>query len=55
VRAHVRQIVRQCIDAMAPGGGFILAATHPAQPDVDPADFIVLCRAAVTDSEGICA
>jgi uroporphyrinogen decarboxylase len=39
---YVRQIVRERIDVMAPGGGFILAPTHAAQPDVDPASFVAL-------------
>jgi uroporphyrinogen decarboxylase len=39
---YVRQIVRERIAVMAPGGGFILAPTHAAQPDVDPASFVAL-------------
>lgn len=44
---EVRQVVRQRIEVMAPGGGFILAPTHAIQPDVSAASVVALYEAAM--------
>jgi len=44
---QVRQVVRQRIQGMAPGGGFILAPTHAIQPDVSPASVVAIYEAAL--------
>jgi uroporphyrinogen decarboxylase len=38
--------VRRCIQAFAPGGGYILAPAHYVQADVPPANLVTMCRAA---------
>jgi uroporphyrinogen decarboxylase len=45
--AQVREIVRQRIEVMAPGGGFILAPTHIVQPDVPVENVIAAYEAAL--------
>jgi uroporphyrinogen decarboxylase len=40
-------MVRQRIEVMAPGGGFILAPTHATQPDVPPENLVAVYRAAL--------
>jgi uroporphyrinogen decarboxylase len=42
----VRQHVRQCIKALGPGGGYILAPVHNVQPDVSPQNLVAMCQAA---------
>lgn len=44
---QVREMVRQRIEVMAPGGGFILAPTHATQPDVPPENLVAVYRAAL--------
>jgi uroporphyrinogen decarboxylase len=40
--ADVRRMVRERIEVMAPGGGFILAPTHATQPDTPPENMIAM-------------
>jgi uroporphyrinogen decarboxylase len=44
--AEIEVEVRRCIQAFAPGGGYILAPSHYVQADVSPASFMAMCRAA---------
>ena len=44
--AEIEAEVRRCIQAFAPGGGYILAPSHYVQADVSPASFVTMCRAA---------
>ncbi len=44
---EVRKVVRQRLDVMAPGGGFILAPTHATQPDVAPENTITMFETAL--------
>jgi len=44
---EVREIVRQRIKVMAPGGGFILAPTHATQPDTPPENVVAMYEAAM--------
>ena len=45
---EVRQIVRDRIDVMAPGGGFILAPTHATQPDTPPENMVAMYEEALS-------
>jgi uroporphyrinogen decarboxylase len=38
--------VRTCLDALAPGGGYILAPVHNVQGDVPPENILTMCEAA---------
>jgi uroporphyrinogen decarboxylase len=38
----VRQDVKQSIDALAPGGGFVFGTVHNTQPNVPPENFIAM-------------
>jgi uroporphyrinogen decarboxylase len=42
----VRDEVKRRIDALAPGGGFVLAAVHNIRPDVPPENIIAMLEAA---------
>jgi len=42
---EVRQEVRQRIDDLAPGGGFVFSAVHAIQPDVPPENIIAMLEA----------
>jgi uroporphyrinogen decarboxylase len=44
---EVRKVVRERLDVMAPGGGFILAPTHATQPDVAPENTITMFETAL--------
>lgn len=43
-REQVHQSVLRCIDALGPGGGFILAPVHNVQADVPPENLIAMCE-----------
>ncbi len=43
---EVEMEVVRCIDALSPGGGYILAPVHNVQLDVPPDNLIAMCRAA---------
>jgi len=45
--AEVRDEVRRCIDELAPGGGYILAAVHNLQADVPPQNIITMFEEAL--------
>ena len=45
---EVRQIVRDRIDVMAPGGGFVLAPTHATQPDTPPENIVAMFEEALS-------
>jgi uroporphyrinogen decarboxylase len=45
--AEVRDEVRRCIDELAPGGGYILAAVHNLQADVPPQNIIAMFEEAL--------
>jgi len=38
----VRAAVRDTIDELAPGGGYILAGVHNLQPDVPPENIVAM-------------
>jgi uroporphyrinogen decarboxylase len=44
---QVRGGVEKLIDALGPGGGFILAPSHQFQPDVPPANIVTMYDTAV--------
>jgi uroporphyrinogen decarboxylase len=39
---QVREDVRQSIEALAPGGGFIFGTVHNTQPNVPPENFMAM-------------
>jgi uroporphyrinogen decarboxylase len=41
----VEQEVHRCLEAFAPGGGYILAPAHYVQADVPPANLVAMCQA----------
>ena len=43
--AEVRAEVVRCVQALGPGGGFILAPVHNVQPDVPPENLAAMCEA----------
>jgi uroporphyrinogen decarboxylase len=42
---EVRTEVVRCLQALGPGGGFILAPVHNVQPDVPPENLVAMCDA----------
>ncbi|MEE9513857.1 MAG: uroporphyrinogen decarboxylase family protein [Anaerolineales bacterium] len=42
--AQVEAEVIRCLDALGPGGGYILAPVHNVQADVPPQNLIAMCR-----------
>ena len=45
--AQVRDEVRRRIDDLAPGGGYVLSATHNIQPEVPPENLVAMYETAV--------
>lgn len=44
--AEVKKAVRQMIDTMSPGGGWILAASHNVEPETPPENIVAMFEAA---------
>lgn len=42
---QVREEVRRCIDAFAPGGGYVAAAVHNIRPEVPPENIVAMVEA----------
>ena len=45
--SEVKQFVKNCITALAPGGGYILAACHTMPDDVPPQNIVAMLEAAL--------
>jgi uroporphyrinogen decarboxylase len=43
--AEVQAEALRCLDALGPGGGYILAPVHNVQADVPPENLVAMCRA----------
>jgi uroporphyrinogen decarboxylase len=43
-RDEVKQEVLTCLEALAPGGGYICGPVHNVQGDVPPANLVTLCE-----------